>query len=149
MPRKLIVSLVLAGLAAALFFYFFDFGDVPKKGSVAVNNFSFDVEIADTLARREKGLSGRAELPEGEGMLFIFDTPGLYGFWMKDMQFPIDIIWIRGDRVVGFTENVPIPAGIFDLKTYYPPEPVDGVLEVGAGLVRDYSFKIGDPVMVK
>ncbi len=127
---------------------------------ITIAGKKFRVEVADTFASRAKGLSGHAPLAENEGMLFIFDAPGNYGFWMKGMKFPIDIIWIRGDKVVGLTENVPVPKGIFDFKTYYPPEPVypargeisggaDKVLEVKAGTVGKYGFRVGDTVIAE
>src|SRR4051812_1798797 len=58
------------------------------------------VDLATTPTTREQGLSGRAALPENHGMLFVFDTPGVYPFWMKDMNFPIDMIWISNDMKV-------------------------------------------------
>ena len=61
---------------------------------------ALSVEVADTQASRELGLSGREKMGDDEGILFVFDTPGRYGFWMKDMQFPLDIIWINQNGVV-------------------------------------------------
>jgi uncharacterized membrane protein (UPF0127 family) len=55
---------------------------------------TIDVEVVDTKPSRELGLSGRSSLPKDGGMLFGFDRPGVYGFWMKDMKFPLDLIWI-------------------------------------------------------
>jgi uncharacterized membrane protein (UPF0127 family) len=90
-------------------------------------------------------------MPEQYGMLFLFDTPGSYGFWMKDMQFPIDILWIRGWRLVGFTEEVPTEPGKppSELSIYYPPEEVDRVLEVNAGVSKRFGFKEGDRVVLQ
>ena len=67
---------------------------------------------------------------------------------MKDMKFPIDIVWINGNKIVGFSEDVrPQPdSSIFGLKSYYPPEAVDRVLEVGAGIVQKYGIQVGDSV---
>src|SRR3989344_7332267 len=60
------------------------------------------VELALTPEEQTQGFSGRSGLGENEGMLFVFDTPGKYGFWMKDMLFPIDIIWLAPDSRVGY-----------------------------------------------
>jgi hypothetical protein len=83
-------------------------------------------------------------------MYFIFDKPGNYGFWMKDMKFPIDIIWISGDEVVGIDENAEPEPGepLSDLKIYYPPREIDRVLEVNAGAAEKYNLKVGDTVTV-
>lgn len=59
-----------------------------------------DVEIATTQLSQERGLSFKKSINENEGMLFIFNTPGKYGFWMKDMNFPLDMFWINEDGIV-------------------------------------------------
>lgn len=65
------------------------------------------LEVADTSFSRLRGLSGRKVLSEGEGMLFVFPEDGLYGFWMKDMRFPIDIAWLdRRYRIVHLEKHV-------------------------------------------
>ena len=123
---------------------------VLKKTSVVIGGHSFTAEIADTLATRNQGLSDRDSLPEDAAMLFVFPLPSRYGFWMKDMRFSIDIIWIRRGKIIGFKENaVPEPGkSIFSLTSYYPPASVDRVLEVNAGVVEKYGFKVGDPVSI-
>ncbi|MDX1536041.1 MAG: DUF192 domain-containing protein, partial [Candidatus Spechtbacterales bacterium] len=64
------------------------------------------VELAEKPEDKAKGLSGRSSLAEEHGMLFVFNRPGTYSFWMKEMNFPIDIIWIGEDmRVVDITKN--------------------------------------------
>lgn len=66
------------------------------------------LEVAKTESARERGLSGRQCLPADQGMLFVFDEPGEYPFWMKDMRFPIDIVWICQDKkVVAIMSKVP------------------------------------------
>ena len=118
------------------------------KAIVRIGDRVFQVDVAKTAALRARGLSSRDGLGENEGLFFIFDKPGNYGFWMIDMKFPIDIIWINGGRVVGFAENAaPEPGKRFwGLKIYYPPEPVQNVLELGAGAVAKFRIKIGDLV---
>lgn len=88
-------------------------------------------EVADTEASREQGLSGRAPLPADAGMLFVFDTPGQYGFWMKDMDFSLDLVWIGADKtVVDVTKNV---ASSTYPSIFMPQAPVLYVLEMDAG----------------
>ncbi|OGY98517.1 MAG: hypothetical protein A3A43_03275 [Candidatus Liptonbacteria bacterium RIFCSPLOWO2_01_FULL_56_20] len=117
--------------------------------TVAINGYRFAVEVMESPLSRSQGLSGRASLGEGAGMLFLFDTPGKYGFWMKDMNFAIDIIWVSGDRIVGFEKNVqPEPGRPFsELRIYEPPGTVDKVLEVRAGTVERYGFSVGDAMV--
>jgi uncharacterized membrane protein (UPF0127 family) len=103
----------------------------------------FEIDTADTPAERAQGLSGRASLGKNEGMLFIFSKAGHYGFWMKDMNFPIDIIWIKDGHIIGWAAEAE-PDDRPDRTVYYPPEPVNKVLEVPAGTVARLGLQIGD-----
>jgi len=105
------------------------------------------VEVADTPALRTRGLSGREGLDESGGMLFIFDTPGEYGFHMKDMKFPIDIIWIgQNMRVVDIVTNLP-PESYPETVT--SSEPAQYVLEVNSGFTSMYDIDIGDEAVFR
>jgi len=108
----------------------------------------FSVEVASTTMEQTRGLSGRAGLEKNEGMLFLFSSSGVQNFWMKDMNFPIDIIWIGDGKVLGFAENAEPQPGVplWKLKIYSSPDDVDTVLEVNAGTVTDDGIKIGDLV---
>lgn len=90
---------------------------------------------------RERGLSHRPSLERGTGMLFVFDTSGKYGFWMKDMQFPIDIIFIH-DGVVDAVARDRSPG---DLSPVFPATVADQVLEVNAG--EAHGIQPGDRVV--
>lgn len=100
------------------------------------------VEIAEDDTQRIRGLSGRAGLPSERGMLFLHEESTIQSYWMKDMGFPIDVIWIDGDRVVGFVEDAQPDEP--PLTIYSSPVPVDKVLEVSSGFVAQNSLKIGD-----
>ena len=117
---------------------------------IAIGNAVFSVEVASTTIEQARGLSGRAGLESNEGMLFPFDSPGIRSFWMKDMNFPIDIIWIGGGKVVGFAENALPQPGVplWSLKIYSSPGGVDTVLEVNAGTVAKDGIKVGDPATI-
>lgn len=146
----LLVAVLLVAVAAAAFSVF-GFGRRPlRRAEVVIGANTFSVEVASTALARANGLSGRSGLGNGEGMYFIFDSPGNYGFWMKDMKFPIDMIWISGGRVVGLAENAAPDPGVplWKLKIYYPPELADRVLEIKAGGVRKYGLKDGDSVQL-
>lgn len=112
--------------------------------ALTIRDVPFSVGVADTPARQAQGLSGRTTLGEREGLLFVFPQAGLYNFWMKDMLFPIDIIWIGEDRrVVDLTEDARPESYP---KTFTSRAPARYVLEVPAGTVRRENFAIGDPV---
>lgn len=88
-------------------------------------------EIATSSEALEQGLSGRISLPTNQGMLFVFSQVGNRGFWMRNMSFPIDIIWINKDKVVvGVDSNVD-PSSYPHM--YFPPSPIKYVLELNAG----------------
>lgn len=113
------------------------------KADLNVGGHILRVEIADTMATRAQGLSGKGRLPEDQGMFFVFPIPAIYPFWMKDMKFPIDIIWIRGEKIVGITENAAVPDSSSGLPIYSPPTLVDKVLEVDAGVAKKLGLEEG------
>lgn len=107
------------------------------------NKIKLNVEFAQTDRERAIGLSGREKIENDQGMLFVYDRPAYYSFWMKGMKFDIDFIWINNKRIVDVTENV---SHLDQQKIYLPREPVDRVLEVKAGFTRKYGIRIGDKV---
>ena len=113
-----------------------------------IKDNQFSVEIADTVIAQARGLSGRASLAENQGMLFLFGDPAARNFWMAGMKFPLDIIWIIGDEIIGISENLP-PATVTDTPVYSSPGPADKVLEINAGLSKKYGFKTGDKIVVE
>lgn len=101
------------------------------------------VEIARTPEARVQGLSGRAGLPPNTGMLFVYEEADRYGFWMKDMNFALDMVWIADGEVVAITENVQPESYP---KSFYPPKPVTMMLEVEAGTAAERGWETGDRV---
>ncbi|HEX8946642.1 MAG TPA: DUF192 domain-containing protein, partial [Candidatus Paceibacterota bacterium] len=98
-------------------------------------------EIATTTAAQERGLGGRASIPSDYGMLFVFTTPDRYGFWMKDMLVPIDIIWLSDTgMVLGVEDSV---ATSTYPHVFYAPEPVRYVLETRAGVASARGWSVG------
>ncbi len=121
------------------------------RASIIINGKTISAEVANTPSARAQGLSFRTALGFNNGMLFLFDKPDDYGFWMKDMNFPIDIVWIKDDKIVGVVEKAaPEPnKSIYELTIYYPPEAVDKVLEFPAGRARLLGASNGDVVSIK
>lgn len=112
-----------------------------------VNGTTVSVEIADSQAEQVQGLSGHEPLAKNEGMFFVFPQKEIQGFWMKDMLFPIDIIWIDGDMVAGSQQDAQLEDPVHTI--YYSPVPVDRVLEVSAGFVAQNQVKVGDVLDVR
>lgn len=78
-----------------------------KQQTISLGEKTFTLYIADTEELRTKGLSGWRELLPNEAMVFVFDEEGIYPFWMKDMLFPIDIVWLDSSfRPVHFEKNI-------------------------------------------
>ncbi len=101
------------------------------------------VEIADTPISRTRGLGGHTPLAENQGMLFLFPQADRHQFWMKDMKFPLDIVWLQNGRVVDIAPRVPVSTTA-DLPVYTPRLPATSVLELKAGFTERHGVKIGD-----
>ena len=82
------------------------FARLGKSTTVSMNNKTFKVTVAKTIEEKQKGLSGQKSLGQDKGMLFVFNEKGYYSFWMKDMKFPIDIIFIDGETIVTIYKNI-------------------------------------------
>lgn len=110
---------------------------------VQIKEKKFTVELALTEEEKIRGLGGREEICVSCGMFFVFGQSGKYSFWMKDMKFPLDIIWIAGGKISRIANNIPPEyQGIIS-----PDASADKVLEINGGLAEKYNFKIGDSVL--
>lgn len=138
--------------------------------TVIIGDTAVIVEIADDVFERSRGLSGRESLPENQGMLFVFDNPDFHGIWMKEMFFPIDIVWIgtsNSDNFVQEDKNEDVDTSnnlsknsetfyIIDVKkdaqpdsypeVFYPKKSSLYVLEINSGFLDKHNIKIGDEV---
>jgi hypothetical protein len=119
----------------------------PVNIYVEIGGQSVKVDLAVTGAEQAQGLSGRESLSPDEGMLFIFSKPGKYAFWMKDMNFPIDMIWITPDMKIDYIKKNALP-NLYP-ETYGPgKDDADAkyVLEVSTGFSDKNNLKIGDSI---
>jgi uncharacterized membrane protein (UPF0127 family) len=114
--------------------------------TITIGTQSISVEVADTDALRQLGLGGRASLPAGQGMLFVFDHPANWGIWMKDMRFAIDILWVRQDGTVATVARNVSPDTYPEV--FYPKTP-DAlyVIELSAGAAEGIAE--GTKIMVE
>lgn len=150
----IIAALLILGVLGALFFSQRYLGGsfLPfmKTSTATINNQTFDLLIAKTPEEKQIGLSEKTSLPQNAGMLFPFETPGNYPFWMKNMKFAIDIIYIRDNKIITIFKNAqPAKSPTDSLPVYNSEEPADTVLEINAGLSDKYNFKKGDEVEIK
>ncbi len=121
--RYLMALLVLIGSPAT---------GADTLSAVTVNGTRFSVEVAATDAARRQGLMHRPALADGQGMLFVYDTPQPVVFWNKNVHFPIDILYFGADRrLLCLDEEV--PPCVKACPRYRCDAPVKYVLEVGAG----------------
>ncbi len=149
---KIILS-ILGGVVITLLLYkyasYANSKKIPEnlKTLVIGDKKNIQVEIADNNLTRTAGLSGRENLPDDTGMLFIFPREGLQTFWMKDMKFSLDFIWISQNKIVDIIENVAAPGSFAEApKTVTPKQQVIMVLEVPAGFVQKNNIQIGDQI---
>jgi len=103
--------------------------------------------VSSTSAEQEQGLSDVPYLASTTGMLFVFDDPDDYGFWMKDMDFPLDIIWLdQGFRIVHIEHDL---SPLTYPKVFLPGSPAKYVIEVNAGFADLFSLKIGEAMQMQ
>ena len=124
-----------------------DSAEPAKEAQVVVNDKAMQVAIADTPDKRSLGLSLRDSMPRDRGMLFVFDEEGVYAFWMKNMEFNLDIIWINSTGTVVQVEKNLKPC--LDIcPSYESGKPALYVLEVNAGVSDELGIREGTTVKI-
>jgi uncharacterized membrane protein (UPF0127 family) len=109
------------------------------------------VEVADDTAERAVGLMGRRTVPDGTGMVFLYDEPVRSGFWMANVEVPLSIAWALDGTVVGIDEMQPCPQADSTCPLYLPTDPdavFDVVVEAPGGTFTDAGVTVGDPVQL-
>jgi uncharacterized membrane protein (UPF0127 family) len=115
---------------------------LPTGKVILADRVAVTVELARSPVEKGRGLSGRPNLPPGQGMLFVYEQSQPIGIWMKDMRFSLDILWIRDGRIVHIEKNAP-PLTSTGPETVYTAT-ADLVLEVPAGFTTREKIRIGD-----
>jgi uncharacterized membrane protein (UPF0127 family) len=112
-------------------------------------NVVVSLEVARTEAERARGLMHRASLPERAGMIFLFERPGIYPFWMKNTLIPLDLFWTdTNGRIVWIAES--LPPCTADPCPEYPPRAVASyVIETNAGFAKRHRIQVGQVVTLK
>ena len=127
----------------AIFLFFWQRFHWPKA-VVSLKGENLQVLVADSIYRQQKGLGGRASISPFEGMVFPFSTLDKHAFIMRDMNFPIDIVWFDKNKNVTHMENVVRPDTY--PKVFSSAIPSLYVLEIPAGFLVKNNIKIGDSV---
>lgn len=137
-PKKFILLISLVFILLITFFATFYLSKNNKLYQLEVNGNNINVEIADETTELIQGLSGRQELAKNNGLFFIFSSSDYWGIWMKDMKFPIDIVWIdENGIVVDLKENVSPDSYPEVLK---PVEKAKYVLELNSGVAKELGI---------
>lgn len=127
------------------FFTFQRLAETPagttKTVTLNVQGTTFQLEVVDDPSERQQGLSGRERLVEGTGMLFVFEETGEHCFWMKDMRFSIDMIWLDGNKKVVDIREAVTPESY--PESFCPDEPARYVIELNAGAARQAGIAVG------
>ena len=141
----LIFAVVIIVLIAISYFSISILTSARNQKIADIKGHKISLEIADDEAEQRKGLSARDSLPKDKGMLFKFKKADTHTFWMKDMRFPIDIIFINNDKIVTIYENVqPENDKNANLSLYTSTKPADKVIELNAGLAKEFGLKTGE-----
>jgi hypothetical protein len=140
------ISLLILGILIVFILIFIKIDYLnPKSPTAEINGHVFSLYLAKTAQEQEVGLAKFNKIDKNQGMLFIFQKDDYYAFWMKNMKFPIDIIFINKDKVVDIFQNVPVSTN-GTLPVYTTKTKADKVLEINAGLAKKYGIKIGTKV---
>ena len=119
----------------------------PSRHFTIRDKATIAVDIADNDAKREQGYSNHEPIGFNEGMLFVFPYPVTQQFWMKEMLFDLDFIYIRSGSIVYAVEHIKAPIHNKGAVEYInSPEPFDAVLEVKSGFIQKYNVRLGDKV---
>ncbi len=119
-----------------------------ESHQITIKNQKLTVEVVSTPQDLTKGLGGRDQIGS-DGMLFVLGTPQTASFWMKDMKFDLDMVWIGNGQILGITANVPYPRDQkLILPVYNSPPRTDMVLEVTAGTAQRSGWQEGDRVIL-
>ena len=135
-------SVIIIGIGLKVYSYRW------PRAVVNIRGEEIKVLVADTADRRFKGWGGEKSMGEWGGMLFVFPSKGSHAVVMRNMEFPLDIIWLDGRTIVDMAPNVKAEPGIseLDLIPYLSRLPSTMVLEMPADFIANFGIKIGDAV---
>ncbi len=114
------------------------------RGTIKIDDTVLEVQVADTEPRRIRGLMFQDQLPYDQGMIFVFNEPGIYSLWMLNMQFSLDMIWLdENGNIVHLEENIPpckSATEIMACQSIIPNGNALYILEVTSGFVKEFNI---------
>ena len=137
MPTKiLLIALACTIMISSVFIFSKLNANVYEESSILkVNSKEISLIISNNNNSRTIGLSGMDLLPLDKAMLFVFNEPGLYGIWMKDMKFPIDIFWLNEQKKIISIQKDVSPKTF--PKVFYPKSEISYVIETNTGFADE------------
>ncbi len=139
--KIVVISICLISILSLCAFEF------NKEDYAVVSNKKIFLEVAETPEKQAKGLMYIKKLPEYYGMIFLFNKAEPRSFWMKNVEIPLDIIFIRKNRIVDIHKNVPIDSQNKGTM-YKTARKADCVIEINAGFCDKYNVKPGDVILL-
>lgn len=146
----LVLVMLVAGLGLSMFRSSSQTFQDHQLVRLQIGGQTLKVEVVNSPQSITQGLSGRDQVGS-DGMLFIFPQAKQASFWMKEMKFDLDVVWLADSQVVAVTKDVPHPAAetpLTELPTYSPPKAVEMVLEVPSGTADKFGWQPGTPITV-
>jgi len=141
--QKILILLLILFLILILVLFLGVF-QKKKQSQVCFGDYCFGVEIAKSPIQKAKGLMFRDKLEENQGMLFVFEAEKKHSFWMKNVLFPLDIIWLDANKKVVFISYNNQPCSNSRCVSIKPDQNAKYVLEINGGLTKEIGLKIGD-----
>lgn len=149
LPSFPLISLVLI-LTLVIFAYQRSTKTSPAFLNLDIKGNSYQLEVAQSMLQKTKGLGERSNLCSNCGMIFVYQNEGTYPFWMKDTLIPLDMIWLnKSGNIVSIQTALPEPgASLFQLKNYVNSKPAQYIIELNAGQSAKLGLKIGDKIQL-
>ncbi len=114
------------------------------RGTIKVDDIVLEVQIADTGPRQVRGLMFQDKLPYDQGMIFVYNEPGVYSLWMLNMQFSLDMIWFdENGSIIHIEKNIPPckkPIDIMACQSIFPSGDALYILELTAGFIDEFNI---------
>jgi uncharacterized membrane protein (UPF0127 family) len=118
------------------------YGPWNARTALTAGSHKYNLQVVKTVAAQEKGLGGRSNMPLEDGMLFVFQNETTRCFWMKDMHFPLDIIWTNKAHKVVYIQPELAPNTY--PRSFCPSQPARYVIELNAGEAARSGIRVGE-----
>jgi uncharacterized membrane protein (UPF0127 family) len=139
--RVLYISATVLILGGLIALFLFLYRNQSEDCAITLENRCIELEVAETPEQHITGLSGRQDMSDYQGMWFVFSEEDTNCMWMKDMNFPLDIVWLDSDKQIVHMESAVAPDSF--PENFCSPEPSRYVIELKAGVAKRSGLEIG------